>query len=143
MRKFKLVFLLDFLLHGFDEFFNFRSELLDFLFEAGHFLYFFEVIDVNNFLTESIEKMHFSMFFFSFIFILLFLLVFLDFEFFQESGLIFCFKLVIRLTDLSSSLFINKDIIEVPKIGKMGNQMILILRVSFTVLNGKRISIYI
>lgn len=82
MRKFELVFLLDFLLHGFNKFFNFGSELLDLLFEACHFLNFFEVIDVNDFLAESIEEMHFSMFFFSFFFILLFLLVFLYFEFF-------------------------------------------------------------
>jgi hypothetical protein len=141
LRQFDFVFLLDFFLHGFNYLLDFGGEFLDLLFEALHFLYFFEVINVDNISAKVIEQVHFSVFFFSFFFILLFLFVFLDFKFLQESGLIFSLELIVKLSDFFSSFFINEDVIKIPQVWKMGHEMVFILWVSFVFLDSERISI--
>lgn len=121
MWEFDLVFLLDFFLHSFDDFFDFWGELLDLLFKAGHFLYFFKVIDVDDVGAKIIKKVHFGILFFSFFLILLFFFVFLNLKFFQECGLILSLKFIIKITDFFSSFFINEHIVKISEVGKMSN----------------------
>lgn len=143
MHQFDFVLLFDLLLHGFDQLLDLRSELLNLFFETSHFLNLFQVVNIDDFLAETIKQMHFSMLFlFLFLFLLLFL-IFFDFQLFQESGLVLCFEFIIGLTNLGSSLFIDENVVKVSEVGKMCNQMELIFRVPLSIFDCKGISINI
>lgn len=137
------VLLFNFFLHGFDQLLDLRSELLNLFFEASHFLYLFQVVNINDFLAETIKQMHFRMLFLFLFFFLLLFFIFFDFQLFQESGLVLCFEFIIRLTNLGSSLFIDENVVKVSKIGKMCNQMELILWVPLSIFDCKGIPINI
>jgi hypothetical protein len=87
---------------------------LDLLFEACHFLYLFEVVNVDDVSAEIIKEVHFGIFFLSFFLLLLLFLVFLNLKFFQESSLILGLELIVKISNLFSSLFVNENIIKIP-----------------------------
>jgi hypothetical protein len=55
-------------LHGIHEFLDFIAEVVDLLFKTSHFLYFFEVIDLDDFFLVAVQEIHLRAYLFTFFF---------------------------------------------------------------------------
>lgn len=137
-----LVFVLDLLLHSVDQFLDFVTEITHFLLQAPHLLDLLQIVDLYDILLVVIEQVHLSVQFLLLLLQLLQLLLLLDLQVLQELRLVLpSAKLLVAVCDLLPLALVNQDVVEIAKVGQVGNQMCLVLAVPFAVFDGEGVAV--
>ena len=126
-------------MHDFHKLLDFEGELLNFFFQPPHLLDFLQIFDLHDVIAEAVKQIHFGIFFLPLLLLLLFLLLLFDFELGQKLSLVFGFELVVEITNFFPFLVVDEGVVQIPQVGQVGHQMVLVLWVPAAFLHCKGI----
>jgi hypothetical protein len=104
----------------------------------------FKIINFDEFLLEVVEKVHFGVQLLLLLEQQLHLLLLLLLKILQKLDLVLLiFELFVRIGDLLALPLVDEYIIEVAKVGQLGDEMSLILAIPFSILDSEGVAVHI